>query len=49
MLLVANESGQVAQWFDSHPPISRRIRRIYGRDMGPLPLAREEAPATVAV
>jgi heat shock protein HtpX len=45
MLLVADESGQVAHWLDSHPPISQRIRRIYGRDMGPLPLARDESTA----
>jgi len=38
MLLVANESGKVAGWFDSHPPLSERIRRIYGRNLGPLPL-----------
>ncbi|MCW5655217.1 M48 family metalloprotease [Hydrogenophaga sp.] len=40
MLLVANEGGQVARWFDSHPPLSQRIRRVYGREMGPLPLSR---------
>ncbi len=39
MLLVANERGAVAHWLDSHPPLSRRIRRVYGRDMGPLPLS----------
>jgi heat shock protein HtpX len=38
MLLVANESGKVAGWFDSHPPLTERIRRIYGRNLGPLPL-----------
>jgi len=41
MLLVANESGKVAGWFDSHPPLPERIRRIYGRNLGPLPLHRE--------
>ncbi|MDZ4128038.1 MAG: M48 family metalloprotease, partial [Hydrogenophaga sp.] len=41
MLLVANESGKVAGWFDSHPPLTERIRRIYGRNLGPLPLQRE--------
>ena len=40
MLLVANESGKVAGWFDSHPPLAERIRRIYGRNLGPLPLQR---------
>lgn len=45
MLLVANEgSGTAEHWLDSHPPLARRIRRIYGRDMGPLPLLREEEP-----
>lgn len=45
MLLVANEgSGAAEHWLDSHPPLARRIRRIYGRDMGPLPLLREEEP-----
>ena len=42
MLLVPNESGKVAGWFDSHPPLTERIRRIYGRDAGPLPLQRED-------
>ncbi|MDO9437932.1 M48 family metalloprotease [Hydrogenophaga sp.] len=43
MLLVANEGkgGQREHWLDSHPPLAARIRRIYGRDMGPLPLHRE--------
>ncbi|MEJ7928362.1 M48 family metalloprotease [Ramlibacter sp. AN1015] len=25
-------------WFDSHPPLATRIRRLYGRTMPPLPL-----------
>lgn len=44
MLLVANGSGKVAGWFDSHPPLTERIRRIYGRNPGPLPLHREPEP-----
>ena len=51
MLLVANESGKVAGWFDSHPPLPERIRRIYGRNLGPLPLHREadvEVPPSAA-
>jgi heat shock protein HtpX len=40
MLLVANETGSVAHWLDSHPTLDQRIRRIYGRSMGPLPLGR---------
>ena len=47
MLLVANESGKVAGWFDSHPPLTERIRRIYGRNLGPLPLQREAEPVAV--
>ncbi|MBT9466793.1 M48 family metalloprotease [Hydrogenophaga sp.] len=47
MLLVANESGKVAGWFDSHPPLTERIRRIYGRSLGPLPLQRETEPEAV--
>ncbi|MES2192192.1 MAG: M48 family metalloprotease [Pseudomonadota bacterium] len=31
MLLV--DSGQPGSWFDSHPPLAERIRRIYGRPM----------------
>jgi Zn-dependent protease with chaperone function len=48
LLLVGSEEGPVAHWFDSHPPLTQRIRRIYGRQMGPLPLNRENlsAPAT---
>jgi heat shock protein HtpX len=38
MLLVGSESGKVAHWFDSHPTLEQRIRRLYGRDMPPLPL-----------
>lgn len=49
MLLVANEGGrQTEHWLDSHPPLARRIRRIYGRDMGPLPLQRDDEPAPAA-
>jgi heat shock protein HtpX len=47
LLLVSNETGAVADWFDSHPTLEQRIRRIYGRAMGPLPLARgDEKPQT---
>ena len=44
MLLVANESGAVAHWLDSHPTLEQRIHRIYGRAMGPLPLTRDDEP-----
>ena len=45
LLLVSTEGGSVAHWLDSHPTLEQRIRRIYGRPMGPLPLARGDAPA----
>nr|WP_236589373.1 M48 family metalloprotease [Ramlibacter aurantiacus] len=47
MLLVGTEAGALAAWFDPHPPLKERIRRIYGRHMPPLPLGRpaeETAP-----
>lgn len=51
LLLVGTESGRVAGWFDSHPPLDERVRRIYGRRMPPLPLLRaDDAPlATMAL
>lgn len=30
-------------WFDAHPPLAERVRRLYGRPMGPLPLTVAEA------
>ena len=42
LLLVSDEVGTVAHWLDSHPTLEQRIRRIYGRAMGPLPLTRED-------
>lgn len=38
MLLVGTEGGRMAHWFDSHPSLEERVRRIYGRRMAPLPL-----------
>lgn len=49
MLLVANTGGRPEHWLDSHPPLAQRIRRIYGRDMGPLPLQRDDEPKVLAV
>ena len=49
MLLVANTGGRPEHWLDSHPPLAQRIRRIYGRDMGPLPLQRDDEPKALAV
>lgn len=48
MLLVANETGPVAHWLDSHPTLEQRICRIYGRPMGPMGLEREPDPAGAA-
>jgi hypothetical protein len=47
MLLVGGEDGRVAHWFDSHPSLAQRVRRIYGRQMGPLSLERNDAPDPV--
>lgn len=44
MLLVSDEGGKVAHWLDSHPTLEQRVRRIYGRAMGPLPLTRDDKP-----
>jgi len=41
MLLVGSESGKVAGWFDSHPTLEQRVRRIYGRAMPAMPLPKE--------
>lgn len=39
LLLVGTEGGRMAGWFDSHPPLTERIRRLYGRQMDALPVA----------
>ncbi len=44
MLLVGSEDGHVAHWFESHPSLELRVRRIYGRTMGPLKPERVERP-----
>ena len=39
MLLVdLPDAGALAGWLTSHPTLAQRVRRIYGRAMGPLPL-----------
>jgi heat shock protein HtpX len=48
MLLVGNEPGAVAHWLDSHPTLEQRVRRIYGRSVGPLSLERREEAAAAA-
>ncbi len=35
-MLLAGEDDERERWFDSHPSLERRIRRIYGRDRGPI-------------
>ena len=48
LLLVSTEGDRVAHWLDSHPTLEQRIRRIYGRPMGPLPLSRDDTPRALA-
>jgi len=38
MLLVSAEVGAAGRWFDAHPPLERRIERLYGGKMPPLSL-----------
>jgi len=49
-LLLVSDGGRGARWFDAHPPLAERVRRIYGRPMPPLPLddVHEPAPAAAA-
>jgi len=42
MLLNGNERSSAAGWFDSHPPLEERIRRIYGVEMPHLKPRREQ-------
>lgn len=44
MLLVKADTD--ARWFDGHPPLTERIRRIYGRSMPALKLQAEDAGVT---
>lgn len=48
-LLLVSDGGRGADWFDAHPPLAERVRRIYGRPMAPLPLtALDLAPEPTA-
>lgn len=39
MLLVeVPGEGRLAHWLDSHPTLAQRVKRLYGRTLGPLPL-----------
>ncbi|WP_298926192.1 M48 family metalloprotease [uncultured Ramlibacter sp.] len=43
-LLLVGEGGGSGRWFDAHPPLELRVRRLYGRPMPALPLtARPDA------
>jgi len=37
-LLLVSDGGRGSNWFDAHPPLAERVRRIYGRPMPALPL-----------
>jgi heat shock protein HtpX len=41
-LLLVSDGGRGADWFDAHPPLAERVRRLYGRPMEPLPLGPVE-------
>jgi heat shock protein HtpX len=47
MLLISESEDAVADWLDSHPTLEQRIKRIYGRRMGPMPLEKDE-PSTAS-
>jgi Zn-dependent protease with chaperone function len=42
MLLISEHEDKVNDWLDSHPTLEQRVRRIYGRAQGPLPLTRDD-------
>ena len=44
-LLLVAEMAHRRGWFNAHPPLELRIRRIYGRAMPALPLARNQDAA----
>ncbi|WP_372658640.1 M48 family metalloprotease [Hydrogenophaga sp.] len=48
MLLVSFDTGKMGSWLDSHPSLAQRIRRIYGRSMGPLPPGQGRSDETAA-
>ena len=41
MLLVSPTDGAAVHWLATHPPLSERIRRVYGRPMPPLRRQRD--------
>ena len=42
MLLVSPTDAAAAHWLATHPPLSERIRRVYGRPMPPLRRQRDD-------
>jgi heat shock protein HtpX len=42
MLLISEHEDKASDWLDSHPTLEQRVRRIYGRALGPLPLTRAD-------
>ena len=47
-LLLVGHLEDKRHWFDAHPPLAERIRRIYGRPMPALPLGDGEAETVPA-
>jgi len=46
MLLVSPPEGAQTHWLATHPPLSERIRRVYGRPMPPLRRQRDDGART---
>lgn len=44
LLAETPHSSRLEDWLESHPTVPERIRRIYGRDMRPLPLPFNTVP-----
>ena len=44
LLAETPHASRLEDWLESHPTVSERIRRIYGRDMRPLPLPLNTVP-----
>jgi len=43
--LVFSHSSRWTGWLSTHPPLRERLRRLYGRDLGPLPAQPLAPPA----
>ncbi|MEG2047476.1 MAG: peptidase M48, partial [Comamonas sp.] len=44
LLAETPHASRLEDWLESHPTVPERIRRIYGRDMRPLPLPFNTLP-----